>query len=38
MPLKVGGFNNDLPSDTDDDEQPELEVPAPGREVKHTGV
>ena len=27
---KVGGFEKDLPSDTDDDEQPELQVPPPG--------
>lgn len=31
--LPVGGFDRDLPSDTDDDEQPELEVPGPGAEA-----
>jgi len=31
--MPVGGFERDLPSDTDDDEQPELSVPAPGQDM-----
>lgn len=31
--LPVGGYDRDLPSDTDDDEQPELQMPAPGKEA-----
>lgn len=31
--LPVGGYDRDLPSDTDDDEQPELKMPAPGKEA-----
>eukprot|EP00933_Yihiella_yeosuensis_P028127 TRINITY_DN21929_c0_g1_i1.p1 TRINITY_DN21929_c0_g1~~TRINITY_DN21929_c0_g1_i1.p1 ORF type:complete len:866 (-),score=170.53 TRINITY_DN21929_c0_g1_i1:27-2624(-) len=30
--MPVGGFERDLPSDTDDDEQPDLEVPPPGQD------
>mmetsp|Transcript_4828 Transcript_4828/g.8609 ORF Transcript_4828/g.8609 Transcript_4828/m.8609 type:complete len:857 (+) Transcript_4828:103-2673(+) len=31
--MPVGGFDRDLPSDTDDDEQPELSVPPPGKDM-----
>ncbi|CAE7462637.1 PCDP1 [Symbiodinium natans] len=34
----VGGADNDLPSDTDDDEQPELQVPPPGKDLQSKAV
>mmetsp|Transcript_10944 Transcript_10944/g.26319 ORF Transcript_10944/g.26319 Transcript_10944/m.26319 type:complete len:845 (+) Transcript_10944:95-2629(+) len=34
----VGGLGNDLPSDTDDDEQPELQVPAPGKDLQSKAI
>jgi len=34
----VGGFDKDLPSDTDDDEQPELQVPPPGKDLQSKAI
>eukprot|EP00434_Breviolum_minutum_P026860 symbB.v1.2.023741.t1/scaffold2197.1/size86103/3 len=36
--MPAGGLERDLPSDTDDDEQPEFNIPAPGPEMKDVAI
>lgn len=36
--MPAGGHERDLPSDTDDDEQPEFNIPAPGPEMKDKAI
>eukprot|EP00435_Cladocopium_sp_Y103_P038688 s446_g10.t1 len=35
---QAGGHERDLPSDTDDDEQPEFNIPAPGPDMKEKAI
>lgn len=36
--MPAGGLERDLPSDTDDDEQPEFNIPAPGADVQDNAM
>ena len=35
---EAGGWARDLPSDTDDDEQPEFNIPSPGNNVLYSYI